>query len=48
MQYMRWMPTVFGVFFYQFPSGLVLYYTLNSIATFTELRIIKWRLGIPH
>ncbi len=48
MQYMRWMPTVIGVFFYQFPSGLVLYYTLNSVLTFCELRVIKWRLGIPH
>ncbi|MBN8526383.1 MAG: membrane protein insertase YidC, partial [Planctomycetes bacterium] len=43
---MRWMPVVFGVIFYNMPSGLVLYFTVQAVISTLELKYIKKKLGI--
>lgn len=44
---MRWLPVIFGVIFYNMPSGLVLYFTANAIISTIEIRMVKKKLGIP-
>jgi len=46
MKMMRWLPVVFGVIFYNMPSGLVLYFTCSAIITAAEMKYIRWRLGM--
>jgi YidC/Oxa1 family membrane protein insertase len=43
---MRWMPIVFGVIFYNMPSGLVLYFTANAVLSTLEIKWIRRRLGV--
>ncbi len=43
---MRWMPIVFGVIFYNMPSGLVLYFTINAILSTIEVKFIRYKLGM--
>ena len=43
---MRWMPVVFGAVFYNMPSGLVLYFTINAILTTIEIKMVKRKLGV--
>jgi YidC/Oxa1 family membrane protein insertase len=43
---MRWMPVIFGVIFYNMPSGLVLYFTVQAVISTLELKYIKKKLGI--
>jgi len=43
---MRWMPVVLGAIFYNMPSGLVLYFTINAILTTIEIKMVKRKLGI--
>lgn len=40
---MQWMPVVFGFMFYQLPSGLVLYWTLNNLLTVSHQMIFHHR-----
>ena len=43
---MRWMPVVFGAIFYNMPSGLVLYFTINAILSTIEIKMVKRKLGM--
>lgn len=43
---MRWMPVVFGLIFYNMPSGLVLYFTVQAVISTLELKFIRRRLGM--
>ena len=43
---MRWMPVVFGVIFYNMPSGLVLYFTVNAVLSAIEIKFIRRKLGM--
>jgi YidC/Oxa1 family membrane protein insertase len=43
-QIMQWMPIVFGFFFYNMPSGLVLYWFVNNMLTIFHQIVIK-RMG---
>ena len=43
---MRWMPVIFGVIFYNMPSGLVLYFTVQAVISTLELKYIKRKLGM--
>nr|MBA3687123.1 membrane protein insertase YidC [Planctomycetota bacterium] len=43
---MRWMPVLFGVFFYYMPAGLVLYFTVSAILSTIELKYVKKKLGM--
>lgn len=43
---MRWMPVVFGVIFYNMPSGLVLYFTVQAVISTLEIKYIKRKLGM--
>lgn len=43
---MRWMPVLFGLIFYNMPAGLVLYFTVNSLLSTIEIKIVKNRLGM--
>jgi YidC/Oxa1 family membrane protein insertase len=43
---MRWMPVIFGVIFYNMPSGLVLYFTVQAVISTLELKYIKKKLGM--
>jgi YidC/Oxa1 family membrane protein insertase len=40
-QMMRWMPLVFGLFFYTLPSGLVLYMFVNTLLSILQQWYIK-------
>ncbi len=45
---MMWfMPLAFGVMFFFFPSGLVLYYIANNLLTIAQQGIINKRMGVP-
>jgi YidC/Oxa1 family membrane protein insertase len=44
---MRWLPAVFGIIFYNMPSGLVLYFTVQAIISTVEIKYIKRKLGMP-
>ncbi|MFM2092441.1 MAG: hypothetical protein RLZZ127_2930 [Planctomycetota bacterium] len=44
---MRWLPAVFGLIFYNMPSGLVLYFTVQAIISTIEIKYIKKKLGMP-
>ncbi|MCL1960252.1 MAG: membrane protein insertase YidC [Desulfovibrionaceae bacterium] len=45
---MMWfMPLVFSVMFFFFPSGLVVYYITNNILTIAQQWIINTRMGVP-
>jgi YidC/Oxa1 family membrane protein insertase len=43
---MRWLPVIFGVIFYQMPSGLVLYFTVQAVISVLEMKYIKKKLGM--
>lgn len=43
---MRWMPVLFGVIFYNMPSGLVLYFTVQAVISTLEIKYIKKKLGM--
>jgi YidC/Oxa1 family membrane protein insertase len=43
---MRWLPVIFGVIFYQMPSGLVLYFTVQAVLSTIEIKLVKRRLGM--
>jgi YidC/Oxa1 family membrane protein insertase len=43
---MRWMPVMFGVIFYNMPSGLVLYFTIQAVISTLEIKYIKRKLGM--
>lgn len=45
MKMMRWMPVMFGVIFYNMPSGLVLYFTMSALISTIELKWIRHTLG---
>jgi YidC/Oxa1 family membrane protein insertase len=47
MKMMRWLPVVFGVIFYNFPSGLVLYFTINAVLSTIEIKMVRKKLGMP-
>jgi YidC/Oxa1 family membrane protein insertase len=44
---MRWLPAIFGLIFYNMPSGLVLYFTVQAIISTVEIKYIKRKLGMP-
>ena len=45
---MMWfMPLMFSVMFFFFPSGLVLYYIANNLLTIAQQWIINTRMGVP-
>ncbi len=45
---MMWfMPLIFSVMFFFFPSGLVLYYIANNVLTIAQMWIINTRMGVP-
>ncbi len=46
MKMMRWLPVVFGVIFYNFPSGLVLYFTINAVLSTIEIKMVRKKLGM--
>jgi YidC/Oxa1 family membrane protein insertase len=46
MKMMRWLPVVFGVIFYNFPSGLVLYFTVNAVLSTIEIKMVRKKLGM--
>ena len=46
MKMMRWLPVLFGVIFYNFPSGLVLYFTINAVLSTIEIKMVRKKLGI--
>jgi YidC/Oxa1 family membrane protein insertase len=43
---LRWMPVLFGVIFYNMPSGLVLYFTVQAVISTLEIKYIRRRLGL--
>ncbi len=43
---MRWMPIMFGVIFYNMPSGLVLYFTIQALISTLEIKYIRRKLGM--
>lgn len=43
---MRWLPIVFGIIFYNMPSGLVLYFTVQAVISTLEIKYIRKRLGM--
>ncbi|TVR10938.1 MAG: membrane protein insertase YidC [Planctomycetota bacterium] len=45
MKIMRWLPVMFGVIFYNMPSGLVLYFTMSALISTIEIKWIRHRLG---
>ena len=47
MKIMRWLPVVFGVIFYNMPSGLVLYFTINAVLSTIEIKMVRKKLGLP-
>ena len=45
---MMWfMPLIFGVMFFFFPSGLVLYWLTNNLLSIAQQWIINTRMGVP-
>jgi YidC/Oxa1 family membrane protein insertase len=46
MKMMRWLPVLFGVIFYNFPSGLVLYFTINAVLSTIEIKMVRRKLGM--
>jgi YidC/Oxa1 family membrane protein insertase len=46
MKIMRWMPVMMGVIFYNFPSGLVLYFTINAVLSTIEIKMVRKKLGM--
>ena len=45
---MMWfMPLIFSVMFFFFPSGLVLYYIANNVLTIAQMWLINTRMGVP-
>ena len=44
---MWFMPLIFSVMFFFFPSGLVLYWITNNILSITQQWIINTRMGVP-
>ena len=45
---MRWfMPLIFSVMFFFFPSGLVLYWITNNILSIVQQWVINTRMGVP-
>jgi YidC/Oxa1 family membrane protein insertase len=46
MKMMRWLPVLFGVIFYNFPSGLVLYFTVNAVLSTIEIKMVRRKLGM--
>jgi YidC/Oxa1 family membrane protein insertase len=44
---MWFMPLVFSVMFFFFPSGLVLYWITNNILSITQQWVINTRMGVP-
>ena len=45
---MMWfMPLIFSVMFFFFPSGLVLYYIANNVLTIAQMWVINTRMGVP-
>jgi YidC/Oxa1 family membrane protein insertase len=45
---MMFMPVIFGFIFYNLPSGLVLYWTVNNILTILHQKITKKYIPHPH
>jgi YidC/Oxa1 family membrane protein insertase len=45
---MTFMPIIFGFIFYNLPSGLVLYWTVNNFLTIFHQLFIKKYLPHPH
>jgi YidC/Oxa1 family membrane protein insertase len=43
---MRWLPVIFGIIFYNMPSGLVLYFTVQAVISTLEIKYIKKKLGM--
>jgi YidC/Oxa1 family membrane protein insertase len=43
---MRWLPVIFGLIFYNMPSGLVLYFTVQAVLSSLEIKLVKRRLGM--
>jgi YidC/Oxa1 family membrane protein insertase len=44
---MWFMPLIFSVMFFFFPSGLVLYWITNNILSIAQQWIINSRMGVP-
>ena len=44
---MWFMPLIFSVMFFFFPSGLVLYWITNNILSITQQWVINTRMGVP-
>ncbi len=44
---MRWMPVLFGLFFYNMPAGLTLYFTVQAVLSTIEIKMVKKKLGMP-
>ena len=45
---MMWfMPLIFGVMFFMFPAGLVLYWLTNNILSIAQQWVINTRMGVP-
>ena len=44
---MMYMPIIFSVMFFFFPSGLVLYWITNNILSIAQQWIINTRMGVP-
>jgi len=44
---MKWMPVVFTFMFLNFPSGLVLYWLINSVWGFAQTMILQKKVGTP-
>jgi len=42
---MRWLPIVFGIFLYNFPSGLILYMLCSSVIGNLEMRYLRKKYG---
>ena len=47
-QAMQLMPLIFGVMFYQMPSGLVLYWFVNNMLTIFHQLFIKRTVVVLH
>jgi len=43
----KWMPIVFTFFFLMFPSGLVLYWTVNNLLSILQQWIVNRQLAAP-
>lgn len=42
---MRWLPVIFGLIFYNMPSGLVLYFTCSALIGTLEMKYIRKKIG---